>query len=83
MLVAIPTWRRANITVAYTWVIMLLNVYTDWMYKEAPPQSGPLVTVPRLSVNSAHNVIVTCSEWMNENTRILSAFENRLRAGFV
>ena len=22
-------------------------------------------------------------EWMNENARILSAFENRLRAGFV
>jgi len=24
-----------------------------------------------------------CYEWMNENARILSAFENRLRAGFV
>ena len=23
------------------------------------------------------------NEWMNENARILSAFENRLRAGFV
>jgi len=23
------------------------------------------------------------NEWMNENAKILSAFENRLRAGFV
>jgi len=26
---------------------------------------------------------VWMNEWMNENARILSAFENRLRAGFV
>ena len=30
------------------------------------------------SLNHAH-----LNEWMNENARILSAFENRLRAGFV
>jgi len=28
-------------------------------------------------------VNISMNEWMNENARILSAFENRLRAGFV
>jgi len=28
-------------------------------------------------------VNMKADEWMNENARILSAFENRLRAGFV
>ena len=28
-------------------------------------------------------IIALMNEWMNENARILSAFENRLRAGFV
>ena len=64
-------------------VTRLWTSKTETCFTQFAPQWIIIITFLRLFGYLTRNNISIQYAWMNENARILSAFENRLRAGFV